>query len=156
VAVAASTISAILNAPGARRTTRLSSAVLATVTLTVSCVQGAKAKAMGITDCPHSVLLFASAPGAGGSGGRPIQTLAGFVRTRPSPAANGAANGGRGGGAAAVEVSFNLTAFDLSVVNEEGMREPVVGVWTLRAGAAAVSGGGGRGPEASTALAVTA
>ena len=126
--VAAAAIDAALRAPDARRHSRLDAPALATAALAVKCAHSASTAAMAARGdaaaaaCPHSVLAFLSPPGAGADG-LPLKTLAGFARV-PHLAAGGAA----------AQVAFALTAFDLSVVREDGARVAVKGAWTVTVG----------------------
>jgi hypothetical protein len=139
--IPSSAIDAVLGGAGVRRLTRFNAPVLATLEVTVHCAEGERMKALrgarrggeeGVgggwarddtsLDCPHSALLFASAPGAGAAG-RPLKTLAGFARTA--------------GRSAMETVRFNLTALDLSVVHPGGNRSAVAGAWNLTVGVGA-------------------
>lgn len=136
ISISRAAIDSALGGPDSRRLTRFNAPVIATLELTVNCTEGSRIKALraqlhstalrdrGRTEslnCPHSVLLFASAPGAG-TGGRPLKTLAGFAR--------------KSIGSASEILSFNLTALDLSLVHSDGSRSAVVGDWQLTAGLA--------------------
>merc|ERR1712137_999129 len=94
------------------RRTPLSSPVLANVTLTVSCKFGAieSQRLSRIRTCPHSIILFASPPGAG-TEGLPLRTVANFARVEPIP------------GKGSVLVNLPLTAFDLTIVDSSGQRK---------------------------------
>jgi len=64
------------------------------------------------------LLLFISSPGAGNKG-RPIRTLVGFARTAMLAPGD------------SERVTFAVTASDLSVLREDGVREAVPGTWAL-------------------------
>lgn len=116
VSVSAAALGRQLAAPGARRTTRLSAPSVATVSVVVKRLDGGHTRAAA-----HSVLLFASPPGAG-AGGLPLKTLAGFQRVPTTLTSS------------SCTLVFNLTAFDLSVVGTDGKREVVEGDWKVVAG----------------------
>ena len=124
--VSRASIDAAVRSPAGRRLSRLSSPPLLEAQLDVRCSGDAAG------GCPHSVLLFASPPNAG-ENGSPLRMLAGFLRGEF--------------GRDSAQVSFPLTAFDLSIVAEDGERTAVVGNWTLTAGVPP-------GPVASVLLAV--
>eukprot|EP00039_Didymoeca_costata_P022768 m.347311 g.347311 ORF g.347311 m.347311 type:complete len:878 (+) comp32340_c0_seq1:121-2754(+) len=121
-AVPVADISRTLNNPDVRRMTRLSAPSILNISVELTCKQGAKHRQIYQIngDCPHSVLIFVSPPGAGVDG-RPIKTLAGFARPQ-----NLTFEG-------SMTVSLPLTAFDLSVVDNNGNRIAITGEWMVHA-----------------------
>ena len=80
----------------------------------------------GMVTSDHSVLFFA-APPSPGQGGDPIQSLVGFGRT------------GMLGPGQSATVSVTLSAYELSLADQEGSRAARKGTWAFMAGSTKVN-----------------
>ena len=107
----AAAITAAVSGPKAVKA-RFSQPALAAVTVAVTNTGHAAAG--------HSVLVFASPPGAGANG-LPIKSLVGFERIESLVP----------GGSTAVTI--DLTAWELALADAEGAWAPVAGAWSLAA-----------------------